>query len=135
MRVQELKIGDWVMHNGVPDIVVGTDLNDEHGLLLHDTPYALVENIEPIPITEEILEKNGWKQEKENAWYDEKNSILIRVCELYGEFICYLRDYVLKEDSDDDYDDTKDTLLIRVKWVHELQHILWALGIDDNLKI
>lgn len=79
------------------------------------------EGIEGIPITPEILEKNGWEQE----YY----ALII-----YGHIghdieISFLqtskRCSVLLNDIS----------LCEIQYVHELQHILWALGEDANLKI
>ena len=85
------------------------------------------EEIEGISLTPEILEKNGWKK-KQEGWY-------IKTIDKY--------DYLSAEFG---YKDGIRVFLKRfvnghyaklntANNVHELQHILWALGEDANLKI
>ena len=83
--------------------------------------------ISPIPLTPEILEKNGWKKKRE-GWY-------IKNIDKY--------DYLSAEFE---YEDGIRVFLKRAvnglyaklntaNNVQELQHILWVLGEDANLKI
>lgn len=93
-----------------------------------DVPRCLVkEEIEGVSLTPEILEKNGWKK-KQEGWY-------IKTIDKY--------DYLSAEFG---YKDGIRVFLKRfvnghyaklntANNVHELQHILWALGEDANLKI
>lgn len=59
--VRSLMIGDWVMHNDTPKKVI-TNLADS--VALENTDYGLAyervrgEQMEPIPLTDEILAKN-----------------------------------------------------------------------------
>lgn len=93
---------------------------------------VLCSNIDPIPLTPEILEKNGFKEEVVGEYYtkllDNKENYLARYLAVERErcswavFIKY-RNY---HDS---------AFLRNVQHVHDLQHILWALGKDANLTI
>ena len=75
MRVRELMVGDWVMNNGNP-----IKVENIHGNFINyspDIPYVQEEDylneneIEPIPLTPEILEKNGFVYESDGlTWYD-----------------------------------------------------------------
>lgn len=84
-------------------------------------------SIEGIPLTPELLEKNGFKEEqhqKEGAseWYDFYHYDLgiNIVYEVEGnKFAAYLAGKKLRE----------------IKYLHELQHILWALGLNAELKV
>ena len=84
-------------------------------------------NIEGIPLTPELLEKNGFKEEQHqkdgtSEWYDYYHYDLgiNIVYEVEGDkFAAYLDGKKLRE----------------IKYVHELQHILWALGLNAELKI
>ena len=86
---------------------------------------VLSNNIEGIPLTPEILKKNGWKDiaSKSILWVyycKEKCSINVGHYDKSEKpFRAILGRMVLKN----------------IKYVHELQHILWALGKDANLKI
>lgn len=84
-------------------------------------------NIEGIPLTPELLEKNGFKEEQHqkegtSEWYDFYHYDLgiNIVYEVEGnKFAAYLDGKKLRE----------------IKYVHELQHILWALGLNAELKV
>lgn len=84
-------------------------------------------NIEGIPLTPELLEKNGFKEEQHqkegtSEWYDYYHYDLgiNIVYEVEGnKFAAYLDGKKLRE----------------IQYAHELQHILWALGLNAELKI
>lgn len=88
--------------------------------------YDWCKNISTIPLTSEILEKNGWKRisHKGLPWA------------LFRKKGCSVR---IAYDSDDDkvpFSVSKEIQELKnINYVHELQHILWALGEDANLKI
>lgn len=77
MKVEDLMIGDWVQ-GYLPDtysIVYG--IFNEHRLAIIAVPEKTYielspEDVQPIPITPEILEKNGWKYNAtEQVWLDD----------------------------------------------------------------
>ena len=84
-------------------------------------------NIEGIPLTPELLKKNNFKEEQHqkegtSKWYDYYYYDLgINVVyEVVGnKFAAYLDGKKLRE----------------IQYAHELQHILWALGLNAELKI
>ena len=93
-----------------------------------DSPYGLwCKSIDPIVLTLELLEKNNFKEEQHqkegtSEWYDYYHydlgiNIVYEVEE--NKFAAYLDGKKLKE----------------IKHVHELQHILWALGLNAELKV
>ena len=79
--------------------------------------------ISPIPLTPEILEKNGFKMREDTVVYA-KNRLGLKPLgdgKGYQVGLGSLRFLFVK---------------VRViKYVHELQHILWALGLDAELKV
>lgn len=79
--------------------------------------------IDPIPLTPEILEKNGFEMREDTVVYA-KNRLALKPldeCKGYQVGLGSLRLFYIK---------------VRiVKYVHELQHILWVLGEDANLKV
>lgn len=91
-------------------------------------PYGvLCRNIDPIPLTPEILEKNGWKKRTE-GWYFMMISKYMYLSVEFG-YDNGIRVFLKR---------TTDGLYVKLNVannVHELQHILWALGKDANLKI
>lgn len=84
-------------------------------------------NIEGIPLTPKLLEKNGFKEEQHqkegtSEWYDYYHydlgiNIVYEVEE--NKFAAYLDGKKLRE----------------IQYAHELQHILWALGLNAELKV
>lgn len=84
-------------------------------------------NIEGISLTPELLEKNGFKEEQHqkegtSEWYDFYHYDLgiNIVYEVEGnKFAAYLDGKKLRE----------------IQHAHELQHILWALGLNAELKV
>ena len=77
----------------------------------------------PIPLTPEILERNGFEMREDTVVYA-KNRLALKPLDDekgYQVGLGSLRLFYVK---------------VRIiKYVHELQHILWALGLDANLKI
>lgn len=86
---------------------------------LDETRHILTwaETIIPIPITPEILEKNKWHHQ--NSWY------------FYID--CY-KGYLGVEFGDGiPIVDYQNNIICKVKYVHQLQHLLFGLGLDSNL--
>lgn len=122
MNKQKYIPGDVVFHNGEVDNVIGVESNDEHGLFLHDTPYALYENIEPIPITSEILEKNGWK----------KVSIYPVPKYMKGTTADFAVWYT---ENGWNMSFEGRAFLWHLKYVHEIQHFFFGLGVDSEMEV
>lgn len=89
------------------------------------------EEIEGIRLTPDILEKNGW-----NKKHDPTSS-----CDIYSKgkdaFYVSLEQSIYKKQEGFDFVVADSTYRFgnKLQYVHELQHILWALGEDANLKI
>lgn len=85
--------------------------------------YTIRDHIEGIHLTPEILEKNGFEMREGTVVYM-KNRLALKPLEDekgYQVGLGSLHTFYVKVKI--------------VKYVHELQHILWALGEDANLKI
>ena len=77
--------------------------------------------ISPIPLTPELLEKNEWKRDKLVSYiYGHEAHNIEVICTPNSEWV----DVTFKGET-----------IHRIKYVHELQHILWALGLDAELKV
>ena len=90
-------------------------------------------NVDGIPITPEILNKNGFNEEAVGKYYtrpidNKKTWGLVRylaVVRERGDWIVFIK-----------HDGLCDQALLReIRHIHELQHILWVLGLDAELKI
>ena len=85
-------------------------------------------NIEGIPLTIEILEKNGWRLVNHKVdisgfeWKDYSREDGFVDVEYYPEIKNFAAFYCGQELRD-------------IQYVHELQHILWALDEDWQLKL
>lgn len=86
-------------------------------------------SVSAIPLTPELLEKNNFKQEQHqkdsnSEWvdfyhYDLGINVVYEVAKKESKFAVYLDGKKLRE----------------IKYAHELQHILWALGLNAELKV
>lgn len=117
MNASELKIGDWVLFQGEKGTVYSIDPPSIF-VKINDNIWGTTQSsgsLVPIPLTEEILKKSGFIFSKDDI-----------------DHFCLLKAYNLFLDIDNNGYHFKRK---SVKYVHELQHILWVLGIDDNIKL
>ncbi len=127
MNAEELMIGDWVYCTNTcknAKVVGIYKPNDNYRIIViseDDIELAFCEkNIQPIPLTAEILEKNGFVISNEEPVIDE-----IGVSIIYGR---YKR---IDEDQCTNYGDG----LYPIKYVHELQHALRLCGIKKEITL
>lgn len=78
------------------------------------------DEVSPIPLTTEILEKNGWKS-------------------INGKYALKIKNanYVVLEFTEDGiyaYINEK-TMLFTIKYIHELQHLLFGLGLTHEMEV
>ena len=109
-------------------------------VMLNDssTTYSISNNaIRPIPLTPDILEKNGWKKEvmsrgvKNSHWVYTKPDI-----KEYGYFPIYIEKGI--GDEFDVYPFTVNnvcTQIAYIKYVHQLQHLLFGLGLNSEMEV
>lgn len=105
--------------------VIGTE--NENEVLLYqikfpngEIQYADKDNIVPIPLTSEILEKNGWAKDKEGYIND---SYHLHLCGKYDGYSVYkvVNDNVV--------------WLTGVRNVSDLQNLLFGLGINHEMEV
>ena len=96
-------------------------------VMLNDssTTYSISNNaILPIPLTPEILDKNGWKKSKINdcAYFYYKDGLFLT--------------YTSKDDKFwfDDFDYSS-SICVDIPYVHSLQHLLFGLGINSEMEV
>lgn len=99
--------------------------------------YDYIGELYPIPLTPEILEKNGWVKEvmsrgvKNSHWVYTKPDI-----EEYGYFPIYIENGI--GDEFDVYPFTGNhicTQIAYIKYVHQLQHLLFGLGLNSEMEV
>ena len=111
--------------------IEGTEIGDK-GYLFCDC-CAWVDNIVPIPLTPEILEKNGWKLHKhhERNSYDDvswssyhkpaETNISLRFYQEEKAFFLFLYAQEISETP--------------IRYIHQLQHLLYGLGINHEMNV
>ena len=133
MKAKELKIGDIVQYEGTVLTIeeVGYDLcsgTDNDGVWLGTIPC---ERITPIPLTEEVLEKSGWR--KSEYMSVRGRATLYRLgstADRGRTVVCFYAQGIFLEMWQG-----HNIVRKEIKYVHQLQHLLWAQGLDDELKI
>lgn len=117
----EYKQGDIFVVIDISEVYIGLRSPSESDC--RPDMYTIRDHIEGIPVTPEILEKNGFEMREGTVVYA-KYRLSLKPLEDekgYKVGLGSLRFLYVKVKI--------------VKYVHELQHILWALGKDANLKI
>lgn len=132
MKATELVIGDWVNCDLCQEPQQIVELYETQVMLQYCDLYDYTE-IEPIPLTPEILVKNGFERISKSPYkteyrvcFDEDNNDFLFVC------IHHLRDYVAV------YYNPLNRMVhldcnIENCMVHELQHALKLCGIDKEI--
>ena len=126
-----------------------TIVNFEENFLHNKICYALIStnstktafvadrDILPIPLTPEILEKNGWKKEAMSRGIRIRNLVYTKPdIEEYGYFPIYIEKGI--GDEFDVYPFTDNNVcnpIAYIKYVHQLQHILFGLGLNSEMEV
>ena len=141
MKPEDLMIGNWVLHDGEPykirqlGIYGTTRDGDDYPAVCIGKPKGIgliVERneIKPIPLTAEILEKNGFV-------YKEAE----KTCATDAFHLWWLDGSIFTLDDDSWWRSIKDEKLrvkfggFPLKYVHELQHTLRLCGIDKEIEL
>ena len=119
MKANELMIGDWVLDgNHIAQVVlltcdgiIGTTFNESSN----------IEVVEPILLTPEILEKNGFKLDKEDGWWWLTPKIGITFWE--------------EGDIELEFENKHSSVDIHIKYLHQLQHALRLCGIEKEIEL
>lgn len=143
MKLTDLAILDWVLINNTPHKIQAIDSIDAE-ILADDELYYVGEDrchsedkIEPIPLTPEILEKNGFERGVmiPSKFYRNIDNERLMFCS-YGS--CYGLEYVHWNESNDA--DIMHRLEVQqpIMYIHQMQHALRLFGLDqlaDNFKL
>lgn len=130
MEAKDLMIGDWVWYDNQPYLIrqlgiFGVDRDGEDFPAVcvgKPTGIGLIierNEIEPILLTPEILEKNGWVYNDEDEKFFPQTWVGGGLM-LQGESDCGYRIVVTSDYDDEDTNNTPFVIL----YVHELQHAL-----------
>lgn len=129
MKANELMIGDYVIRKNVPnEILIVVAIDSIRGIVYLDLDglgiTEKIENIEPIPLTTEILEKIDFWYEHNVGYVTEEYEYEIIYSTWNHELqILKNREQILKLKYFDEMS------------VHELQHALRLCGIEKTIKL
>lgn len=134
MKAEELMIGDWVMntYNRKPEQVC--EIRERMVMLDYNDLYDYDE-IEPIPLTSEILEQNGFVTKDEQDYWAGYRSYT------YKEGSTGITFRLFHDTGKYEWSGKCEISLnslpywIRFKYLHELQNILRTCGIDKEITI
>lgn len=125
LRSEDLMIGDWV-RGFVPDsnsTIYGI-FNEQRIVIIAEPSKAYIElsidDIQPIPLTSKILEKNGFIYQDEKVWGKKKEGITIELD--FGKYatLNHKGFWCIGGNAE-------------IHYVHELQHALRLCGIDKEI--
>ena len=123
MKANELMIGDWVRHvNGTPMQV--TKITTVHFACAKNggaNCWEYNNKFEPIPLTPEILEKNGLENDTLGCCFDEDEQMVLEISNT-EEGIYWTINY-------------NEYAILKLKYVHQLQHALRLCGINKEIVI
>lgn len=119
MNKYDIKPGDYLLIKDSPYLfkIIISDYDSMPAEVIHGNLgiacCVKCDEIIPIPLTTDILEKNGYIFYNRCLWVNNEKKVTLEQA----------------DDGSLHYD------IKEVKYVHELQHILWALGVDDNIEL
>lgn len=141
MKATELRIGDWVLAGGERCKVAEVDIFSRSVALVGADdkfwtwPY---EDLKPIPLTCDVLARSGWDLRHFDGTdmackIPITDKAHIDVIHSPGEDTCMV--YAVDTDSTA-HGDTPDLVIFpKIRYVHELQHLVWALGIENEIEL
>lgn len=133
MKRESLMIGDWAQYDGECSRVDKVSSDGETRVVIETRNHiriceCFIQDLDPIPLTAEILEKNGFeKSERYEVWRIIRDDYELRVAP-WRVAVIFLEDGADKEEYS----------LPRPKYVHEYQRALRCFGLFDlanNIKI
>lgn len=133
---QKYIVNDIVMYkNRIHTIIDTLGLNNyELSYIRHPVNRA---ELSFVPLTPEILEKNGWKKEVMSRGVKNSHCVYTKPdIEKYGYFPIYIEKGI--GDEFDVYPFTDNNVckqIAYIKYVHELQHLLFGLGINHKMEV
>lgn len=125
MTIKEICIGDYVSIDGVPHIVNAVHGDKEAVNLIGREFLSYANTLEPIPLTEEILKKNGFEKQK-YAYIPSKNKSTYKS----GSVEVSFPNKYSTEDILLLIETTQRCVYFQIKYIHELQQTLRLCKID-----
>ena len=112
IQSNELRIGNWVKRNEYNAKIIALSVS---GLVAEREDgaryYGAIHALEPIPLTEELIEKQGW--DKFDSYY---NNGEIKICKNEDWWHLYIEDVI-----------HRNVIAVDVKYLHELQNAYFVV--------
>lgn len=97
--------------------------------------FVGVDKIKPVDITPAILERNGWdKEEKDRSVFSLSEAFMGGDKDDKDNYTCFQLYYQNKKDGWD-IDMRGEPLKYEIHYVHELQNLLFGLGINHEMEV
>ena len=127
MKANELMFGDWVCYATRPFRIDGISVG---GFSVHSDKegWVSIADVAPIPLTEEMLKKNGYEMEGRKEYFlmhGDPSLALKREPIIGAHGNTFVLGHFFEED---DF-----RWLIEITYVHELQHALRLCGIENEV--
>ena len=127
---QKYIVGDVVMYDNKIMVIKEPRDGSHFDLSCHKEGlvycFVGVEDIKPVVLTPEIIEKNRWRTQ--NRWY-----YYLDVAE---GFISYIGiDFKHKSNKGHLYVEVDGNNMVEIQYCHELQHFLFGLGINYEMEV
>lgn len=133
MKIEDLMVGDWV-RNDLGEAQRVVELREEGAMLSYNDIYQY-DDIQPIPLTLEILEKNGFeKLDFSHFQIGDRRLVLDADGRWDGPLSWH---WVVTEMGTNAKGQpvVLDYYVATINYVHELQHCLKLVGIDKEIQI
>lgn len=114
---QKYIIGDIVMYKNRIHTIIDISASNRYELSYVRHPVSPV-RLSSVPLTTEILEKNGWKNLYEKFFEKNVNDIRLTI-----------------EFSENIYVAINRIFIMEIHYVHKLQHLLFGLGINHEMEV
>ena len=138
IKISDLSIGDYISYC---DRVYKVHSIEGQGLVgasndSYSSPHILkhVDYLEPIPITVDILEKNGWEFFKDSRWWILETDMDVR-CNVWLGRNNECRVEVSCKNEELDYYSLYADIQLRKAHIHQLQHALRLAGVNKEIKL
>lgn len=128
--------GDFVTIETVstkPRVVKVSDVNEDSVIYCEGWgEVCFYDEIKPIPLTKDILLRNGWKVSRDSLLLKIDDNVTLGIVFAFNHKVCYIRatnDIIHKEQN------FARLKLSVVDFVSDLQHVLFGIGLDSNIII
>ena len=131
---QEYIKADIVMYDNKIHMIMDTFGVNNYELSYIEHPVHQLE-LSGVPITPEILEKNGWdKEEKDGSVFSLSEAFILGDENDEDNYTCFQLYYQNKKDGWV-IDMRGEPLKFEIHYIHELQHLFFGLGLNHEMEV